>query len=109
MNCPHRHSVRLARGSKYRSTAVDSSAQQPLAESGKSVSILVVRGIHETSTLDPPGCWFEFLSQCAELERMEAGPGLPRRRAYSNAREAVGEEIDMAVHCHNERDTPSGD
>src|SRR5436190_16827509 len=29
------------------------------------------------------------------------------RRAYSNAREAVGEEIDIAVHCHNELDTPS--
>jgi L-alanine-DL-glutamate epimerase-like enolase superfamily enzyme len=29
------------------------------------------------------------------------------RRAFSNAREAVGEEIDIAVHCHNELDTPS--
>src|SRR6266478_8336304 len=29
------------------------------------------------------------------------------RRAYANAREAVGEEIDIAVHCHNELDTPS--
>jgi len=28
-------------------------------------------------------------------------------RAYTNAREAVGEEIDIAVHCHNEFDTPS--
>lgn len=28
-------------------------------------------------------------------------------RAYGNAREAVGEEIDIAVHCHNELDTPS--
>lgn len=28
-------------------------------------------------------------------------------RAYANAREAVGEEIDIAVHCHNELDTPS--
>ena len=28
-------------------------------------------------------------------------------RAYSNAREAVGDEIDIAVHCHNEFDTPS--
>ncbi len=28
-------------------------------------------------------------------------------RAYTNAREAVGDEIDVAVHCHNEFDTPS--
>lgn len=27
--------------------------------------------------------------------------------AYSNAREAVGDQIDIAVHCHNEFDTPS--
>ena len=30
-----------------------------------------------------------------------------RRRAYTNCREAVGDEIDIAVHCHNEFDTPS--
>jgi L-alanine-DL-glutamate epimerase and related enzymes of enolase superfamily len=29
------------------------------------------------------------------------------RRAFSNAREAVGEQIDIAVHCHNELDTVS--
>lgn len=28
-------------------------------------------------------------------------------RAYMNVREAVGEEIDIACHCHNEPDTPS--
>jgi L-alanine-DL-glutamate epimerase-like enolase superfamily enzyme len=28
-------------------------------------------------------------------------------RAFANAREAVGDEIDIAVHCHNEFDTPS--
>ena len=28
-------------------------------------------------------------------------------RAYRNTREAVGDEIDIAVHCHNELDTPS--
>jgi galactonate dehydratase len=28
-------------------------------------------------------------------------------RAYANVREAVGEDIDIAVHCHNELDTPS--
>lgn len=28
-------------------------------------------------------------------------------RAFANVREAVGEEIDIAVHCHNEFDTPS--
>ena len=28
-------------------------------------------------------------------------------RAYANCREAVGEDIDIAVHCHNELDTPS--
>ena len=27
--------------------------------------------------------------------------------AYSNCREAVGDDIDIAVHCHNELDTPS--
>ncbi len=29
------------------------------------------------------------------------------RRAYANVREAVGEGIDIAVHCHGELDTPS--
>jgi galactonate dehydratase len=29
-------------------------------------------------------------------------------RAYQNVRDAVGDEIDIAVHCHNEFDTPSG-
>jgi L-alanine-DL-glutamate epimerase-like enolase superfamily enzyme len=28
-------------------------------------------------------------------------------RGYANCREAVGDEIDIAVHCHNELDTPS--
>lgn len=28
-------------------------------------------------------------------------------RAYMNVREAVGDDIDIAVHCHNEPDTPS--
>ena len=28
-------------------------------------------------------------------------------QAYANCREAVGDEIDIAVHCHNEFDTPS--
>lgn len=28
-------------------------------------------------------------------------------RAYANVREAVGDEIDIAVHCHNELDEPS--
>jgi galactonate dehydratase len=28
-------------------------------------------------------------------------------QAYGNCREAVGDEIDIAVHCHNEFDTPS--
>ncbi len=28
-------------------------------------------------------------------------------RAYANVREAVGDDIDIAVHCHNELDTPS--
>ncbi len=28
-------------------------------------------------------------------------------RAYANVRAAVGDEIDIAVHCHNEFDTPS--
>jgi galactonate dehydratase len=27
--------------------------------------------------------------------------------AYGNCREAVGDDIDIAVHCHNELDTPS--
>lgn len=29
------------------------------------------------------------------------------KRAYANARDAVGEDIDLAVHCHGELDTPS--
>jgi galactonate dehydratase len=29
------------------------------------------------------------------------------RTAYTNSREAVGDDIDIAVHCHNEFDTPS--
>lgn len=28
-------------------------------------------------------------------------------RAYANVREAVGDDIDIAIHCHNEFDTPS--
>jgi len=28
-------------------------------------------------------------------------------RAYANAREALGDDIDVAVHCHNELDLPS--
>ena len=28
-------------------------------------------------------------------------------KAYNNTREAVGDDIDIAVHCHNEFDTPS--
>jgi L-alanine-DL-glutamate epimerase-like enolase superfamily enzyme len=28
-------------------------------------------------------------------------------RAYANVREAAGDEIEIAVHCHNEFDTPS--
>jgi len=28
-------------------------------------------------------------------------------RGYANCREAVGDDIDVAVHCHNELDTPS--
>ena len=28
-------------------------------------------------------------------------------RGYANIREAVGDDIDIAVHCHNEFDTPS--
>jgi L-alanine-DL-glutamate epimerase-like enolase superfamily enzyme len=28
-------------------------------------------------------------------------------RGYANCREAVGDDIDIAVHCHNELDTPS--
>ncbi|MGA2592452.1 MAG: mandelate racemase/muconate lactonizing enzyme family protein [Bryobacteraceae bacterium] len=28
-------------------------------------------------------------------------------RAFNNAREALGDDIDIAVHCHNELDTPS--
>jgi galactonate dehydratase len=28
-------------------------------------------------------------------------------RGYGNCREAVGDDIDIAVHCHNELDTPS--
>ena len=28
-------------------------------------------------------------------------------KAYANVREAVGDDIDIAVHCHNEFDTPS--
>lgn len=29
------------------------------------------------------------------------------RKAFANAREAAGEEIDIAIHCHNELDVPS--
>jgi len=29
------------------------------------------------------------------------------KRAYANVREAVGDDIDIAVHCHGELDTPS--
>ena len=34
-------------------------------------------------------------------------PSATSARAFTNCREAVGDEIDIAVHCHNELDTPS--
>jgi L-alanine-DL-glutamate epimerase-like enolase superfamily enzyme len=42
---------------------------------------------------------FAYTLDSAQLRRIG--------RAYSNVREAVGDDIDIAVHCHNEFDTPS--
>src|SRR5712691_5042020 len=79
--------------------------------------------------LDPASCrdWAQRIKQMPEgftafKNNIDAVLGVPSarfantldstqlrnvRRGYTNAREAVGEEIDIAVHCHNELDTPS--
>ena len=83
--------------------------------------------ISTCSTQDRAGTWAQRIEampegftrsrtisiRCSACRR----PGTPPRsisaqlrkvaRAYANAREAVGEEIEIAVHCHNELDTPS--
>ncbi len=42
---------------------------------------------------------YAYTLDSAQLRRVAKG--------YANVREAVGDEIDIAVHCHNEFDTPS--
>jgi galactonate dehydratase len=49
--------------------------------------------------LDVPSARYAYTLDSEQLRKV--------RRAYSNVREAVGEEIDIAVHCHNELDTVS--
>jgi galactonate dehydratase len=49
--------------------------------------------------LDVPPARFANTLDGAQLRKVA--------RAYANVREAVGDEIDIAVHCHNEFDTPS--
>ena len=49
--------------------------------------------------LDIPPARFANTLDSAQLRKIG--------RAYMNCREAVGTDIDIAVHCHNEFDTPS--
>ena len=51
-------------------------------------SVAGVRAARYANTLD-----------CAQLRKVA--------RAYANVRQAAGDDIDIAVHCHNEFDTPS--
>ncbi len=55
------------------------------------------------NSIDPllgvPSGRFSATLDSAQLRRVARG--------YANCREAAGEEIDVAVHCHNELDTPS--
>jgi L-alanine-DL-glutamate epimerase-like enolase superfamily enzyme len=51
------------------------------------------------SVLGVPSARFAYTLDSDQLRKV--------RRGYSNAREAVGEDIDVAVHCHNELDTVS--
>ncbi len=46
-----------------------------------------------------PAARFAATLDSEQLRRVERG--------FANAREAVGDEIDIACHCHNELDTPS--
>ena len=55
------------------------------------------RNAHEVVRL-PSGVYADTLST-SQLRDM--------RRGYENAREAVGDDIDIAVHCHGEFDTLS--
>jgi L-alanine-DL-glutamate epimerase-like enolase superfamily enzyme len=79
--------------------------------------------------LDPASCrdWAQRIKQMPEgftafKNNIDAALGVPSARyaytldstqlrkvarAYGNCREAVGDEIDIAVHCHNELDTVS--
>lgn len=51
------------------------------------------------STVGVPAARYAVTLDSAQLRKVA--------RAYANVREAVGDEIDIAVHCHNEFDTPS--
>ena len=55
------------------------------------------------NNIDPvigvPSARYAFTLDSAQVRKVA--------RAFANAREAVGEEIDVACHCHNELDTPS--
>ncbi|MFN3326776.1 MAG: mandelate racemase/muconate lactonizing enzyme family protein [Bryobacteraceae bacterium] len=53
--------------------------------------------IHQAFPVDRP---FHNTVTSAEMRRLT--------RAFTNVREAVGDETDIAVHCHGEFDTPSG-
>jgi galactonate dehydratase len=65
--------------------------QQPEGFTAFKVDIHTVAGI--------PAARFANTLDSSQLRRVAKG--------YHNVREAVGEDIDIAVHCHNEFDTPS--
>lgn len=65
--------------------------QMPEGFSAFKISIDPIAGV--------PPARFAFTLDSTQLRKIA--------RAYHNAREAVGEDIDIAVHCHNEFDTPS--
>jgi galactonate dehydratase len=51
------------------------------------------------SVLGVPAARYAYTLDSSQLRNVARG--------YGNCREAVGDEIDIAVHCHNELDTPS--
>jgi galactonate dehydratase len=91
--------------------------------------LMYSHGVLLKNALDPASCrdWAQAIRQLPEgfnAFKIDIHPiiGVPAarfadtldsaqlrnvHRAYNNLREAVGDEVDIAVHCHNELDTPS--
>jgi galactonate dehydratase len=91
--------------------------------------LMYSHGVLLKNALDPASCreWAQAIRQLAEgfsafkidihpiisvpvakfADTLDSAQLRNVHKAYNNLREAVGDEIDIAVHCHNELDTPS--